>query len=101
VRARPPCSFFCRRPLVVLLVGRRIGETAAHLVYYVFPMVLSAVVLSIPFALRYRLAYDSCLLSDILNIFIRVVFGQLRAAPATFWIEVLAMRCREVRATLR
>src|SRR6266481_6433058 len=55
------------------------AETAAHLVDYVFPMVpVRQWVLSIPFALRYRLAYDSSLLSDILNIFIRVVFGQLR-----------------------
>jgi len=35
-------------------------------------------VLSIPFALRYRLAYDSSLLSETLNVFIRVVFGELR-----------------------
>ena len=34
--------------------------------------------LSVPFALRYRLAYDSRLLSDVLNVFLRVVFGQLR-----------------------
>ena len=55
------------------------AKTAAHLVDYVFPMVpVRQWVLSIPFALRYRLAYDSSLLSDILNIFIRVVFGQLR-----------------------
>jgi hypothetical protein len=55
------------------------AETAAHLVDHVFPMVpVRQWVLSIPFALRYRLAYDSSLLSDILNVFIRVVFGELR-----------------------
>ena len=55
------------------------AETAAHLVDYVFPMVpVRQWVLSIPFALRYRLAYDSGLLSDVLNVFIRVVFGELR-----------------------
>ena len=59
--------------------GRRMAETAAHLVDHVFPMVpVRQWVLSIPFALRYRLAYDSGLLSDTLNIFIRVVFGELR-----------------------
>src|SRR5712691_6839475 len=59
--------------------GRRMAETAAHLVDHVFPVVpVRQWVLSIPFALRYRLAYDSSLLSDILNIFIRVVFGHLR-----------------------
>jgi len=59
--------------------GRRMAETAAHLVDHVFPMVpVRQWVLSIPFALRYRLAYDSSLLSDTLNVFIRVVFGELR-----------------------
>ena len=72
--------FSCRRRgLVSFLWGKTMAETAAHLVDYVFPMVpVRQWVLSIPFALRYRLAYDSSLLSDILNIFIRVVFGQLR-----------------------
>jgi len=55
------------------------AETAAHLVDHVFPIVpVRQWVLSIPFALRYRLAYDSGLLSDVLNVFIRVVFGELR-----------------------
>jgi len=55
------------------------AETAAHLVDHVFPIVpVRQWVLSIPFALRYRLAHDSGLLSDILNVFIRVVFGELR-----------------------
>jgi len=50
----------------------------------VLPLVPYAVVpvrqwvLSGPFALRYRLAYDSSLLSDVLNVFLQVVFGQLR-----------------------
>ena len=35
-------------------------------------------VLSIPFALRYRLAYDSRLMSKVLNVFIRTVFAELR-----------------------
>jgi len=35
-------------------------------------------VLSLPFALRYRMAYDSRLMSDILNIFVRAVLGNLR-----------------------
>jgi hypothetical protein len=55
------------------------AETAAHLVDHVFPIVpVRQWVLSIPFALRYRLAYDSGVLSDVLNVFIRVVFGELR-----------------------
>jgi len=35
-------------------------------------------VLSLPFKLRYRLAYDSELMSEILNIFVRVAFNELR-----------------------
>ena len=35
-------------------------------------------VLSLPFKLRYRLAYDSELMRDILNIFVRAVFSELR-----------------------
>jgi len=49
--------------------GRRMAETAAHLVDHVFPIVpVRQWVLSIPFALRYRLAYDSGLLSARLSL---------------------------------
>ena len=59
--------------------GRRMADTAAHLVDRVFPMVpVRQWVLSLPFKLRYRTAYDSKLMADILNIFIRAVFGGLR-----------------------
>ncbi len=55
------------------------AETAAHLVDYVFPEVpIRQWVLSIPFALRYRLAYDSALMSKVLNVFVRTVFAELR-----------------------
>jgi hypothetical protein len=35
-------------------------------------------VLSMPFPLRYRLIYDAALLSDVLNIFLRALFGNLK-----------------------
>jgi hypothetical protein len=35
-------------------------------------------VLSLPYALRYRLAYDARLVRDVLRIFVQVVFGSLR-----------------------
>jgi hypothetical protein len=35
-------------------------------------------VLSLPFVLRYRMAYDARLISDVLNVFIRALFGELR-----------------------
>jgi hypothetical protein len=55
------------------------AETAAHLVDHVFPEVPERQwVLSIPFPLRYRLAYDSGLMSKVLNVFVRTVFGELR-----------------------
>src|SRR5438034_199998 len=59
--------------------GRRMADTAAHLVERVLPIVpVRQWVLSLPFALRYRMVYDAHLTSDVLNVFIRVLFGELR-----------------------
>src|SRR6266850_190688 len=59
--------------------GRRMADTAAHLVDRVLPIVpVRQWVLSLPFAMRYRMAYDARLTSDVLNVFIRAVFGELR-----------------------
>ncbi len=59
--------------------GRRMADTAAHLVDRVFPIApVRQWVLSLPFALRYRMAYDRRLTSDVLNVFIRALFGELR-----------------------
>jgi len=58
--------------------GRRMADTAAHLVDRVFPHVpVRQWVLSLPFGLRYRLAYDAKLLTDVLHIFAHTVFGSL------------------------
>jgi uncharacterized protein (DUF983 family) len=58
--------------------GRRMADTAAHLVDRVFPIVgVRQWVLSLPFDLRYRLAYDARL-TDVLNVFIRALFAVLR-----------------------
>ena len=55
------------------------ADTAAYLVDHVIPWVpVRQWVLSLPFKLRYRAAYDSELMAGILNIFIRTVFGELR-----------------------
>ena len=55
------------------------ADTAAHLVDRVLPIVpVRQWVLSLPFALRYRMAYDSRLTGDVLNVFIRALFGELR-----------------------
>jgi hypothetical protein len=59
--------------------GRRMAETAAHLVERVLPHVpVRQWVLSLPFALRYRLAYDAALTSAVLELFVRAVFASLR-----------------------
>jgi hypothetical protein len=61
------------------------ADTAAHLVDYVFPVVpVRQWVLSSPFALRYKMAYDSQLMSDVLNVFARAVLGDLRRRARKF-----------------
>ena len=73
-------AFSCKRRVwCPSCAGRRMADTAAHLVDHVFPMVpVRQWVLSLPFALRYRMAYDARLTSDVLNVFIRALFGELR-----------------------
>jgi hypothetical protein len=57
------------------------ADTAAHLVDRVFPEVpVRQCVLPVPHGLRYRLAYDSSLLRDVLQIFVRAVFASIRRA---------------------
>jgi len=55
------------------------SDTAAHLVDRVFPEVpVRQYVLSLPFALRTRLAFDQTLCSEVLRIFMQSVFTSLR-----------------------
>jgi hypothetical protein len=55
------------------------ADTAAHLVDRVFPRVpVRQWVLSLPFALRYKLAYDAELITAVLGVFARAVFAFLR-----------------------
>jgi hypothetical protein len=52
---------------------------AAHLVDRVLPEVpIRQWVLSLPYTLRYRMAYDSRLVGDIHRIFVQAIFGTLR-----------------------
>jgi hypothetical protein len=54
------------------------ADTAAHLVDRVFPPVpVRQWVLSLPYALRYRLAYDTSLMTAVLGVFTRTVFAFL------------------------
>jgi hypothetical protein len=53
-------------------------DTAAHLVERVIPRVpVRQWVLSLPYALRYRLAYDARLVTSVLAIFTKTVFASL------------------------
>jgi hypothetical protein len=55
------------------------AETAAHLVDHVFPEITARQwVLSVPFSLRYHLAYDSSLVRDVAQIFVRAIFFSIR-----------------------
>jgi hypothetical protein len=66
--------------------GRRMADTAAHLVDRVLPEVpMRQWVLSLPFALRYRLAYDAPLVRDVLAIFVQSVFTALRRRARKQW----------------
>jgi hypothetical protein len=59
--------------------GRRMADAAANLVDRVFPEVpVRQWVMSVPYGLRYLLAYDSSLLRDVLQIFVRAVFASIR-----------------------
>ena len=66
--------------------GRRMADTAAFLVDRVLPVApVRQWVLSLPFALRYRLAYDSKLAAAVLQLFIRSVFASLRRRARKRW----------------
>lgn len=61
------------------------ADTAAHLVDHVLPVTaVRQWVLSLPFALRYKMAYHSQLMSDVLNVFARAVLGHLRRRARKF-----------------
>ncbi len=62
------------------------ADTAAHLVDRVLPETpVRQWVLSLPHSLRYRLAYDTRLTSDVLRIFVRRVFASLRRRARLNW----------------
>jgi len=73
-------AFSCKgRGFCPSCLGRRMAETAAHLVDRVLPEApVRQWVLTLPFALRYRLAYDAALTSVVLREFVRGVFASYR-----------------------
>lgn len=63
------------------------ADTAAHLVDRVIPAVpVRQWVLSLPFALRYQVAFDGALLGKVLGIFARAVFRSLRRRAREYGI---------------
>ncbi|MFQ5764582.1 MAG: transposase, partial [Rhodospirillales bacterium] len=66
--------------------GRRMADTAAHLVDRVLPDVpVRQWVLTLPFPLRFRMGYDARLTSDVLRAFLRTVFASLRRRAGRRW----------------
>jgi len=62
------------------------ADTAAHLVDRVLPEApVRQWVLSLPFALRYRLAYDAALTTAVLRVFVRTAFASLRRRAKRQW----------------
>ncbi|MEO1484045.1 MAG: transposase [Myxococcota bacterium] len=76
-------AFSCKtRGLCPSCGGRRMSETAAHLVDSVFPHVsVRQWVLSVPIELRYRMAFDAALCSQVLDSMVRQIgrHNRLRA----------------------
>ncbi|MFA6109920.1 MAG: transposase, partial [Candidatus Latescibacterota bacterium] len=74
-------AFSCkRRGFCPSCLGRRMADIAAHLVDHVLPHApVRQWVLSLPYELRYRLAWDRALLGAVLAVFLRLVAGWYRA----------------------
>jgi hypothetical protein len=72
------------------------AETAAHLVDRVLPEVpIRQWVLTLPYPLRYRCAYDAKLTSEVLRAFLRALFAELRRRARQHW-EMQAPQCGAV-----
>ena len=71
--------FSCKgRGICPSCIARRMSDTAAHLVERVFPAVpVRQWVLSVPAPLRYLLAWDTALASEVVAIFIGALFRHL------------------------
>jgi len=70
-------AFSCKtRGFCTSCLGRRMADTAAYLVDQVFPQVpVRQWVQSLPIQLRFHLAYDHQLTSEVLEVFLRAVGG--------------------------
>jgi hypothetical protein len=82
-----PVAFSCKhRGFCPACGGRRMAYTAAHLVDRVLPeLPIRQWVLTLPYPLRYRCAYDARLTSAVLRAFIRALFAELRRRSRRVW----------------
>ena len=82
-------AFSCKgRGFCPSCTGRRMADTAAHLVDRVLPHVpVRQWVLSLPIQIRPMLAYDSELSRAVLNVFMRAVFSWYRRRAKALGIE--------------
>ncbi len=73
-------AFSCkRRGFCPSCGGRRMADIAAHWMDFVLPDIpMRQWVLTLPFQLRYLLAYDADLVTDVLNAFLRTLFAWQR-----------------------
>ena len=77
------------------------ADTAAHLVDRVLPEApVRQWVLTLPYPLRYRCAYDARLASEVLRAFIRALFAELRRRARRQW-GVRAEQCGAVTVIQR
>jgi len=66
--------------------GRRMADTAAHLVDCVLPEVpIRQWVLTLPYPLRYRCAYDAALTGEVFRAFLRALISALRRRTKSQW----------------
>ena len=82
-------GFSCKgRGFCPSCIGRRMADTAAHLVDNVIPRVpIRQWVLSLPIEIRYRLAYDKKLLSEVLAVFLRVIGGWYKKTASSLGFQ--------------
>ena len=83
-------AFSCKRRGFCPLCGaRRMAQTAAHLVDHVIPHVpVRQWVLTVPYRLRYQMAWNHGLSRAVLGVYTRVLGDVTRAAPGSAALPV-------------
>ena len=96
-------AFSCkRRGWCPSCMGRRMVDTAARLVDEVLPEVpVRPFVLSLPFEIRYRLAWDGKLIAALLAVFLRAVNAWVSPPGSSARLQWRALRLGDLRAALR